>query len=74
MPSSEKQSDVDTLAFVVACNHHERWDGKGYPGHIDVETGKPMGGHGDEPGRARGKRGDEIPIPGALRRLCLPRA
>jgi HD-GYP domain-containing protein (c-di-GMP phosphodiesterase class II) len=58
----EKQSDVDSLAFVVACNHHERWDGNGYPGHIDVRTGKPLGGHGEKLGRARGKRREEIPL------------
>ncbi len=58
----EKQSDVDKLAFLVACNHHERWDGKGYPGHIDVQTGRPIGNHGEEPARARGKQGEEIPL------------
>ena len=51
------------MAFLVAGNHHERWDGKGYPGHIDLLTGEVMSAlGGSETGRPRGKRGQEIPI------------
>ena len=28
-------SKWDTLASEVALNHHERWDGKGYPGNLN---------------------------------------
>lgn len=28
-------SDLDRLCKVIALNHHERWDGTGYPGHLD---------------------------------------
>jgi len=28
----EPVSDWDTMAAEIALNHHERWDGKGYPG------------------------------------------
>lgn len=33
-----KQSSFDTMAMDVALHHHERWDGKGYPGKIDINT------------------------------------
>ena len=44
------RSDLDAAAAEVALNHHERWDGAGYPG---VDDGK---------GGRRGKQGDEIPL------------
>ncbi len=59
---SEKHSDFDEVAFLVAVNHHERWDGLGYPGHIDLATGEPINGQGGSGGPAKGKRGEEIPI------------
>jgi len=60
------QSDFDEAAFEVALNHHERWDGKGYPGHIDPATGRPLDGFQDEGGKARGKKGEEIPLLGRI--------
>ena len=33
-----KQSSFDDMALEVALHHHERWDGKGYPGKIDLDT------------------------------------
>ncbi|MDO9109162.1 MAG: HD domain-containing protein [Desulfatirhabdiaceae bacterium] len=33
---SDRQSDFDDMAREVALNHHERWDGKGYPGEVDI--------------------------------------
>ena len=35
-----KQSDFDEAASIVTLNHHERWDGQGYPGHVDYLTGR----------------------------------
>ncbi len=61
---ANKQSDFDELAQVVALNHHESWDGTGYPGHIDPHSGKPT--KTDDDGRALGKRGTEIPIFGRI--------
>ena len=60
------QSDFDEAAFDVALNHHERWDGCGYPGHIDVETGKPLTGFISPKGKPMGKKGNEIPIFGRI--------
>lgn len=28
-------SDLDVISAEIALNHHERWDGQGYPGKID---------------------------------------
>ena len=60
------QSDFDEAAFDVALNHHERWDGRGYPGHIDVETGETLAGFTTPEGKPLGKKGDEIPIFGRI--------
>ena len=60
------QSEFDEIACQIALNHHERWDGTGYPGHIDPETGKPLPGYENGNGKARGKRGEEIPVFGRI--------
>lgn len=31
-------SEVDRMALDVALHHHERWDGKGYPGKVDTSS------------------------------------
>jgi HD-GYP domain-containing protein (c-di-GMP phosphodiesterase class II) len=59
-------SDFDESASLVAINHHERWDGNGYPGHIDPHTGQPLPGFEDGKGGARGKKGEEIPFFGRI--------
>jgi response regulator RpfG family c-di-GMP phosphodiesterase len=61
-----RQSDFDEAAGVVALNHHERWDGKGYPGHINYVNGRPLEGYTLPNGRARGKQGPEIPLFGRI--------
>ncbi|SHI79927.1 GAF domain-containing protein [Desulfatibacillum alkenivorans DSM 16219] len=63
---AESQSDFDDAARIVALNHHERWDGKGYPGHVDYLTGEPLEGYAGPNGMARGKKGEEIPILGRI--------
>jgi len=61
-----RQSDFDEAAGVVALNHHERWDGNGYPGYIDFHTGRPIKGFMLPNGLARGKKGTEIPLFGRI--------
>ena len=58
------QSEFDKVARIVALNHHENWDGTGYPGHIDVATGKPTKTRDD--GTPLGKVTTEIPIFGRI--------
>ena len=60
------QSDFDEAAYDVALNHHEHWDGNGYPGHIDVASGAPLKDRLAPDGRAVGKKGEEIPIYGRI--------
>lgn len=59
-------SDFDESAGIVALSHHERWDGTGYPGHIDRQTQQPLPDFENENGGARGKQGEEIPLFGRI--------
>ena len=51
----DSKSDWDDMAAEIALNHHEKWDGSGYPGHIcninreDISIGP-------------GKKREEIPV------------
>jgi len=63
---TENQSDFEEAAMQVALNHHERWDGRGYPGHIDINSGEPKNGFKDTCGKALGKKGEEIPLFGRI--------
>lgn len=56
----ELYSEFDEASAIVALNHHEKWDGTGYPGHISVSDGSPLAGHKTPEGKATGKRGEEI--------------
>ncbi len=58
------QSRYEEIAVEIALNHHEYWDGSGYPGHIDLETGLPRPDAQDSNKRTHGKRGTEIPVYG----------
>ncbi len=58
------QSEFDELAARVALTHHENWDGTGYPGHVDIETGKPL--KTDKNGKAIPLKGEEISIFGRV--------
>ena len=60
------QSEFDDAASDVALNHHERWDGTGYPGYVDAYTGEPIPGHTDDNGKPLGKKGEDIPIFGRI--------
>jgi HD-GYP domain-containing protein (c-di-GMP phosphodiesterase class II) len=63
---SELYSEFDESASVVALNHHERWDGNGYPGHIDPFDGKALSGCVLPDGKPRGKKGEEVPAFGRV--------
>lgn len=54
-----QESDLDVLSAEIALNHHEKWDGTGYPGKIDdiYQDDLPLGA---------GKKGEEIPIAGRI--------
>jgi HD-GYP domain-containing protein (c-di-GMP phosphodiesterase class II) len=51
----DRRSAWDRIAFEVVLNHHERWNGTGYPGHIKNV-------HMDPIEFGTGKRGKEIPL------------
>jgi HD-GYP domain-containing protein (c-di-GMP phosphodiesterase class II) len=54
-----QESDLDALSAEIALNHHEKWDGTGYPGKIDdiYRDNLPLG---------VGKQGEEIPLAGRI--------
>ena len=63
---AEQYSEFDEASAVVALNHHEKWNGTGYPGHINPYDGKVIPGYERSDGSPRPKKGDEIPIFGRL--------
>lgn len=62
----EVQSDFEEVAASVALNHHEKWDGTGYPGHIDVLAEDPLHGCPTPDGQPVPKEGEEIPLFGRI--------
>src|SRR5208337_1734329 len=58
---SDPLSEFDKAASIIALTHHERWDGDGYPGHINHVNGQPLAGYERGDGEARGKKAEEIP-------------
>jgi response regulator RpfG family c-di-GMP phosphodiesterase len=62
----DKKSDFDEAAAQVAMTHHEWWNGKGYPGHVDLAATGPGLSFSVQQIEPRGKRGDEIPLFGRI--------
>jgi len=63
---TEQYSEFDDASSVVALNHHEKWDGTGYPGHINPFDAKVLPGYENSDGSPRSKKGEEIPVFGRL--------
>ncbi|UTC74589.1 HD domain-containing protein [Treponema sp. OMZ 792] len=55
------ESNLDKLSMEIALRHHENWDGTGYPGNIDLQTGKALK-IDKNTGYAQGLCGEEIPL------------
>jgi HD-GYP domain-containing protein (c-di-GMP phosphodiesterase class II) len=60
----DPQSDFDQMAKDTALTHHENWDGTGYPGYIDTDTGAPL--KTDSEGNVLKRKGEEIPLAGRI--------
>ncbi|AEE16370.1 HD-GYP domain-containing protein [Treponema brennaborense] len=57
---AEIESPLDEMARAVALHHHERWDGTGYPGNVDLS--KITVGDFSEDLCTDGLAGEEIPL------------
>ncbi len=53
------KSEIDQLSKAIALSHHERWDGKGYPGDVGNI-------HQDINAMGQGYKGKEIPLGGRI--------
>jgi HD-GYP domain-containing protein (c-di-GMP phosphodiesterase class II) len=60
------KSDFDEMAAEVALTHHEKWNGTGYPGHIDPISEEPISGFKGPDGKPLPKKGEEIPLFGRI--------
>ena len=65
-PNKIRTPRLDEMATEVALTHHEKWEGTGYPGHIDPLTEKPLPGFEGADGYPRPKKGEEIPLVGRI--------
>jgi HD-GYP domain-containing protein (c-di-GMP phosphodiesterase class II) len=58
------QSEFDEIAAIAALTHHENWDGTGYPGVVNIESGEPvLKGRWKKPAVLKG---EHIPIWGRV--------
>ena len=62
----DKKSDFDDTAAEVALNHHEWWNGNGYPGHVDLSSTALGLSSLRQKVKPPGKMGEEIPLFGRI--------
>ncbi len=62
----DPKSDFDDAAAEVSLTHHERWDGGGYPGYVNVSTGEALADFSNKDGSPKGKAAEEIPLYGRI--------
>lgn len=60
------QSDFDEVAMEVALNHHEKWDGTGYPGNVDLFSNHLINDLEGTIQTVLAKKGEDIPIFGRI--------
>ncbi len=57
-----EDSEYDRAAMEVALNHHEKWNGTGYPGWVNAKDGSPLKEYALPDGRPRGKKAGRFPF------------
>lgn len=60
------QSEYEDVAVQIALNHHECWNGTGYPGHLNPLTEQSLPDYVTKDGKPCPKQGAEIPIFGRV--------
>jgi HD-GYP domain-containing protein (c-di-GMP phosphodiesterase class II) len=63
---AQPKTALDEMTQHIILDHHERWDGQGYPGWVEMYTGIPAEGHVGPEGQILGKRAEEISIFGRI--------
>jgi HD-GYP domain-containing protein (c-di-GMP phosphodiesterase class II) len=58
----DPNSELDRMSYDIAMCHHERWDGRGYPGYVDPADGMPLPDKTGPSGRPLGRAEEESPL------------